>query len=408
MRRSVFQVMLLSLVRDRGALISSFVLPGLVFLIFAVIFTGTTGGMITVRLAIADLRQSEASNRLVEALVAQEGMRRVGSATLTSEDVRDLVRSGTADVGLVVRRSGPPLGSAETGGAPALQILSDPAREISVMVLKGALQKAHLTALPDAPFRQIARVLERDFLTLDPAQKARLDRGLDAMRAGAGDDKAGGVDLQVPSERVDVAGSQNVETGVAYYAGAVAILFLLLSAANGAITLLDEKETGLLDRVAIGPGGMRVVLEGKFAFLVVQGMLQVLVIYLIAWAWFGLDLPGHILLWAATTFLAATAAAGLGLLLITLCTSRQQAQTLANIVILMVSAIGGSMVPRFLMPDWIQRVGWLTPNTWTLEAYGAIFWRGEGVAALVVPWAALAAAGLMGLAGAVLLAQRRY
>ena len=65
-------------------------------------------------------------------------------------------------------------------------------------------------------------------------------------------------------------------------------------------------------------------------------------------------------------------------------------------------------MPRFLMPQWIQDLGWLTPNTWVLEAYGAIFWLGEDVSALILPWSALAGAGLMGLLGAYVLALRRY
>jgi len=53
-------------------------------------------------------------------------------------------------------------------------------------------------------------------------------------------------------------------------------------------------------------------------------------------------------------------------------------------------------VPRFLMPAWLQDVGWATPNTWALEAYTSLFWRGEPVQALLLPWAALAATACLG------------
>ena len=207
-------------------------------------------------------------------------------------------------------------------------------------------------------------------------------------------------------EKVTVAGDVGVPSGVSYYAGAVAMLFLLFSSSVGAISLLEEKEAGLFDRLTYGPGGTRVLVEGKFAFLVAQGFAQVTIIFIVAWLGFGVDLPANVLPWAGTTLLSAVAAAGLALAFVLLCRSKQQAQTVANIVVLIVSAVGGSMVPRFLMPQWIQDIGWLTPNTWALEAYNEIFWRGGGIDAVMLPWLALAATGALGLLAANLLAAR--
>ena len=57
--------MLLNLIRDRGALASSFALPAAVFVIFAVIFAGTTGGAIDLKIAVADERATDKSARLL-------------------------------------------------------------------------------------------------------------------------------------------------------------------------------------------------------------------------------------------------------------------------------------------------------------------------------------------------------
>jgi ABC-2 type transport system permease protein len=70
-------------------------------------------------------------------------------------------------------------------------------------------------------------------------------------------------------------------------------------------------------------------------------------------------------------------------LLVTGCQTRAQAQVLPTVVILIMSAIGGSMVPRFFMPHWLQQLGWMTPNTWALEAYSGVFWRSEPALQLV-------------------------
>lgn len=402
MRSAAFRVMLLNLIRDRGALASSFALPAAVFVIFAVIFAGTTGGAIDLKIAVADERGAETSERLLEQIFASRSLRRVRADELLARaDVRELVRTGAADVGLILRAEGGPLDRPGESDAAPFQIVIDPAREIAVSIFEGALSEAYFAAFPRAPLRAAAEQLGRGVLRLSEAQTRELAQRIDAAPA-----LQEGASMRPAIEKLTVAGDVGVPSGISYYAGAVAMLFLLFSSALGAISLLEEKEAGLFDRLTYGPGGTRVLVEGKFAFLVAQGVAQVTIIFIVAWLAFGVDLPGNVLPWAGTTLLSAVAAAGLALAFVLLCRSKQQAQTLANIVVLIVSAVGGSMVPRFLMPQWIQDIGWLTPNTWALEAYNEIFWRAGGIDALMLPWAALAASGALGLLAANFLAHR--
>ncbi len=406
MRMAAFRVMLLNLIRDRGALASAFALPATVFVIFAVIFAGTVGGTINLNIALSDERQSEASAKLIDAIFDSPSLSQTRSDNgLSAAEVRELVRTGAADVGLIVKAGGGPLDNPNESTSPALQIIVDPAREIAVSIFEGALNEAYFAAFPRAPLRSAAQELGRSVLQLSDAQTQELGARIDAAPARTGD-SGETLRMQPGIEKVSVAGAGGVSSGVSYYAGAVAILFLLYSSVVGAISLLEEKEAGLFDRLTYGPGGARVLVEGKFAFLVAQGIVQVTIIFVVAWLGFGVDLPGNILAWAGTTLVSALAAAGLALVFVLLCRSKQQAQTLTNIVVLLVSAIGGSMVPRFLMPQWIQDIGWLTPNTWAVEAYNEIFWRASGLDAVLLPWLVLGATGFVALAAANLLAHR--
>ena len=50
-----------------------------------------------------------------------------------------------------------------------------------------------------------------------------------------------------------MAGQNAALNNVAYYAGAVAFMFLLFAAAQSALGILDDQEAGILDRIAAGP-----------------------------------------------------------------------------------------------------------------------------------------------------------
>ena len=117
---------------------------------------------------------------------------------------------------------------------------------------------------------------------------------------------------------------------VAYSAGAVAFMFLLFASVHGAVSLLEEQESGILDRVLAGPGGIGVLVNGKFLYVVGQGLVQVAVIFTVAWLVYEVDLPGHFGPWLVVSMAASVASAGLAMLLATACQTRRQAQTVAN------------------------------------------------------------------------------
>jgi ABC-2 type transport system permease protein len=90
---------------------------------------------------------------------------------------------------------------------------------------------------------------------------------------------------------------------------------------------------------------------------------------------FGLPLFSHIPGFVVMTLFTAAAAAALGLVLASLAKSRAQLSGFSTILILTMSALGGSMFPRFLMSENMQKVGLLTFNAWALDGYLKVFWR---------------------------------
>jgi ABC-2 type transport system permease protein len=66
-------------------------------------------------------------------------------------------------------------------------------------------------------------------------------------------------------------------------------------------------------------------------------------------------------------------------MLASVCRSRMQLVAVANLSILLMSAVGGSFYPRYLMSEKLQRFGLLTINAWAIDGFQKIFWRDQPV-----------------------------
>jgi ABC-2 type transport system permease protein len=353
---AVFRVMLLGLIRDRGALAMTFLVPSVFFLVFASIFAASSGGNFRPRVAVGYDSGSPWTGEFVTELRSEDALDITRVYEDDADSVRDLVRHGRVDVGLLIE-SDP-----DNPDRPGFVIVHDPARNVASQILTASIQRAYAVT----------------FVIPKPA-------------AGQLPSFAPTIDIQAATG--GAAGSNEV----AYSAGAVALLFLLLSAVHGAVSLFEERDSGIIERLVAGPAGTRPLVDGKFLYLTVLGIVQIFVIFALAWLVYGVNVPSRWLPWLVISVAAAASAAGLALALTTLFPTRHQALTFANVTVLIMCALGGSMIPRFLMPPLLRQAGWVTPNAWALEAYTSIFWRGDPLTALGLPLSLLAVAALVGL-----------
>jgi ABC-2 type transport system permease protein len=172
------------------------------------------------------------------------------------------------------------------------------------------------------------------------------------------------------------------ESLVSFYAAGVGVMFLLFSVSGASGSLLDEVDSGTLDRVLSTRLGMSGLLASKWLFISLMGVLQLTVMFVWGRIAFGLDLQHHVPGFLVMTVVTAAAASGFGLMLATLARTRAQLSGMSTIIILTMSAVGGSMFPRFLMSDTMQRLGLLTFNGWALDGYLKVFWRDAPIWAL--------------------------
>jgi ABC-2 type transport system permease protein len=386
---TVLRIAWLNMKRDRVAQALTFLLPIVFFSIFATVFGGR-GGSTTprVQIAIVDEDHSELSRRVTEALGKEPGLRvrtpPPNEAVLDRAAATRLVQNGSVPVAVIIPaglgRSFQELGIGSTG--PAVELLSDPSDPIAPQMVLGLLQKVTMTAAPDLMMQGGMTQFERHAGALSPGQRKAVDEWLLMLKAqstgaagassGSG---AGGMGVAV--KLVDVMRTDDRSgTMISFYAAGIGVMFLLFSmvgAAGG--VLLEEVESGTLDRLMATNVGMGGILAGKWLFLALMGIAQLTVMFLWGRIVFGLPLFSHLPGFFVMTAVTAGAAAALGLVLASLARSRAQLSGFSTILILTMSALGGSMFPRFLMTETMQRIGLLTFNGWALDGYLKVFWR---------------------------------
>jgi ABC-2 type transport system permease protein len=399
-----------NLKRDRVAQALTFLLPVLFFSIFASVF-GRQGGSGTSRIhvAVVDEDRSELSRRIADGLAAETALSVRSTvdpggqgASLDRAAAERLVRSGDLPVAIVLPK-GLGLAAAAFGGdagAPRIQLLADVSDPIAPQMVYGLLQKVSMTAAPDILMQGGVRQFERYAGALTPEQRAAVSAWLPRLKPGTGSDaRTTAVSNRGPMgigvETVDVMRQGKSESLVSFYAAGVGVMFLLFSVTGASGSLLDEMDSGTLDRVLSTRVGMGGLLAGKWLFLTLMGLAQLTVMFLWGRIAFGLDLFHHLPGFFVMTAFTAAAAAGFGLTLATLARTRAQLSGISTIVILTMSSLGGSMFPRFLMSETMQKFGLLTFNAWALDGYLKVFWRD---AALWQLWPQLLA--LFGLAAA--------
>ena len=365
----IVRTALISLWRDRGALALSFILPIAFFSIFAVIFGGRRDTTPKVSVLVVDEDHSPASQSLIG------GLEREGSLTVkrrpapkegveqpdyTAATAEAAVKSGAASVALIVPHGfgeNPISFGGASGSRPTIQLLKDSSDMVAPEVIAGMLQKVAMTSMPDIMAEQGSKYIDQFAGGLTAEQRKNIDSNIERLHrlqgAGSGGqpgalaDPNRGMPIAVTTR--DVVGENKNNPMVSFYAAAVGVMFLLFTASSAGGSLLDEAESGTLDRVLSSRVTMGTLMAGKLCFCVLLAFSQLVLMFVWAWLVFKLDFIPHLAGFVVMGLSTAFAVAAFGMLLASVCRTRGQLGPLSTLVILIMSSIGGSMFPRFLM-----------------------------------------------------------
>ena len=394
---TVVRVGLLRMWHGRTEILLTFVVPIAFFTIFAFIFDEQIGlgKSPKVDLALVDEDGTDLSHGLLAAL-AEEEMLRVYSPDGATESphvfetvdpARDLVLSGGLSLAVVVPEGWAASLTGSDRAPVSVQLLADSSDPVATQVVTALIEQLTGRTLAERARSHIESVLS---LAGQPG----------AASAAARFTKPVGVDV------VDLLSAGKANPVVSMYAAGIAVMFLLFGAVGNAGSLLEEEESQTMERLMCSQLGMTRLLAGKWLLLWLVGVIQVTVMFAWAQLAFGVDLLGHLPGFAVMTTVTAAAASSFALTLAALCRSRVQLNAVAVILILSMSALGGSMVPRYVMSETMQQFGKLTFNAWALDGYTKVFWRDLPLRDLAPEVAVLVGVALTLFVAARLLARR--
>lgn len=390
----------IALLRDRHGLLALFIMPTIFILVMTMALRDAFSPGVTIDTAyvVVDLDQTPHSGALIKRLDRGLSFRRL-PITDSPESARQGIVEGRQALALVLPKGFGErlLTPAGADGQPTepLQLLLDPtlspalqlAFRNQVMAALGAVRADELTkraarifGLPTKPANA-----ERDWPDEIRSSIVRNDRNTK------------------PSSSVQ----QNVPAWLIF-----AMFFVVIPVSS---IFIIERQQGTLQRLRAMGLPFRLVLAGKLLpfFLVnqVQAVLMVLVgIYLVPL--FGseaLELPGNPALlfngWAVAAAVSL-AAVSWALLVASLARTSEQATIVGGIGNTLMGAIGGIMVPKFVMPAAMQKLAELSPMAWGLEGFHTVMLRHGDFADILPSLARLVAFAVLALAAAVWLNHR--
>lgn len=200
------------------------------------------------------------------------------------------------------------------------------------------------------------------------------------------------------------AGTRTI-SAMQYYAAAMAVMFMVMTAFGQAGDIISERRNGTLARILVSPTGQGAILAGLALGTVTILLGQFLVLMagtrLLFGVYWGPLLPALAL---GSAFALATT--GIGLLAAGLLNDPRATDGLIGIVGTLFASLSGAMFPIYAFPAAMKLVAKAIPNYWALQGFLDQM-AGLGATSAVFPVSVLAGIGLVtGLAGTLRMATR--
>lgn len=317
---------------------------------------------------------------------ADEGdLGRILSDTFTSPDLSDLFAVTKSDdpdaakaavdqdesAAVVIVPAGfsagivPDPASGEIGEPQTIEVYSNPARPISSSVTQSIVQAFVQEVTTGSVIGRVAVEQMMAARLIDVAQIPDVAATIGAQLGAAG-----------PAEETPVITLNSAEAAappqqldpLAFFAPAMALLFLMYTVTRGAQSILSERDDGTMARILTTPTSIAQLLGGKTAGTFLSGVAQVGILIVGTTLLFQLNWGDPLGVALLIVFVAA-AATGWGILIAAVARTPGQVASIGTAIMLLFAILSGTFFGPSLSSGLLDVLGSITPNKWALDGF---------------------------------------
>ncbi len=369
------------LLKDRGQVLSLFLLPLIFIFGFTLIYSVADDGA-GIPMGMVNLDPGgEAAETLTENLSLVEG---IDTTPYEQKEAERLMEDGELDRYLIIPANFS--AAVEAGDQTTLVLLTDPdAGEEQTAALRTAVTGVAQALSLQTQLIQAFRQMDAMMAVAPPEYQVFDDHIIESQAesqfVAAQDRPLVLVEERMPATFFGLVGEAGVQTAVPGFIG----LFVFLAAQATAQSVYEEKKVGSFRRLLAAPISKFDLLAGKMLMNLVVALCQIVLIFLMATLVFpllGLDqlkLGDDILGLAVLSVIIALCSTALGVLIAALARTEGQIGGFSTVLLWALGTLGGAFIPTFLMGEMLGTIAKVTPHYWANEAFYGLLLRGKSL-----------------------------
>lgn len=361
---------------DKKAIFLALLLPIGLITLFALAFGGVAGGdeeeSSPILVLYSDEDNTATSKKIISILDSISGIELIPE---TKANAIDLIKNGDRIANIIIYSGFED--SIKYGNTVPIEMQFDQSREMEVSVLQNIVlgNVSSLKGENDAA-KNVESLINQLYPNVPNLMRDSLKQNM--LDAQTKENRTG--DLVTMTSLV---GDESSNWGLIQAVAGTAILMLLFSVSSIGQSMLEEKENGVLKKLLQSPVKPFEIMMSKMLTATIISVFQLTVMFIFSWLAFALDIFMDIPALIIMILFTAIACSSFGVLLSAIVTTKKQADSLGTIIILFMSAVGGSMIPLYIMPSFMQDAAVISVNYWSIQGFYDIFWRKTGIESIM-------------------------